>query len=1150
MAKNISPDEIKFIVDVESAKAQQEIHQLTKDTASLKEERKRLQKEQLALIKQGKQESEEYKNLDKRVKELTSSIKANEKKISDYTNRLKLTDMTMSQLRKQSKDLQKQLDNTSKALHPELYKQLEGRLTEVKNRMAELKGTAKGLKDSFKEGGVKGIFSNLLSLDGVKGFIAGSGIMKIFGAAGTAAAEAFRWAFNQVKLFYDFNLEIEDARRLTREFIDVEGTDLTRLSSQLQAVAKQTGQDYKTVLSSVETLMRQFGISAQDAYKAILDGIQAGADLNGTFLQQIQQYAPAFSDAGISVSELVGLITQTRSGIFNEQGMRLIQTATNRIRTMSTATQKALDEIGISSKQLEADLVSGRTSILEAIKLISERISELPQNSREVGEVLKNVFGRTASDEGLKMITMLADINTNMDELKQVTGEYGQLERELVETQAKLNEKMQDTFGIGQGGFKELTTEAEIFIIRGLVMIIDKLTVMRTFFRGLKTEAEWAVKGIGAFFRGLETIINSVAVAARTLANIFSGMGHVLMGMQTFDADMIKKGMNDIRTSADRARKSVRALSSDLPGHSGGGEGGGIRGDNPLPPKKDKETPTGNRAGKGGRNTPALQEEALKAYNKARREDIEQAKLDYQQDLNILNEALAQKRISQEQYNAFVTALEKTHADNLLNIEQQYYDQAQTLQLHDESKRADLLSEQQRNVVTAQQQQTEARIEAERQYYDTVEKLNQQAAAARKLTLQEELDAQLSVLDGYYQAGLERARKAGESDVALTEAYEQAKAAIRAKYAEQQRAEEDQKQQKIFQLRQQYGLVSQQELYKHELEELALHHQEGMLSDEEYEKAKKQMKMQQWKETFDYYQKLFGDAVTALQDAELANVDAKYDAEIEAARQAGEDTTELEQKKANEKLKIQKKYADVNFAISASKIIADTAESIMKALAELGPIAGPIAAALMGVTGAAQLTAANAERQKVKKLTLNGGSGSSSSTQLARVATGLEDGGPIDIRRQQDGKLFHADFDPACRGYVDRPTVIVGEGPRGKSREWVASNAALENPTVSPLIDIIDQAQRKGTIATLDMRKFLLQQQARGLQHGGSIDAQHPSPAAHHPSSTDQQPSAELKRLNDILDRLERDGIPAFVALTDLDAQQKLQQRARHIGSK
>ena len=133
----------------------------------------------------------------------------------------------------------------------------------------------------------------------------------------------------------------------------------------------------------------------------------------------------------------------------------------------------------------------------------------------------------------------------------------------------------------------------------------------------------------------------------------------------------------------------------------------------------------------------------------------------------------------------------------------------------------------------------------------------------------------------------------------------------------------------------------------------------------------------------------------------------------------------------------------------------------MKAFSELGPIGGAIAGALMTVAGTAQLAVANAERQKVKKMTLQGASAGSAATG-ARVATGLESGGSIDVEREQDGKRFKAKFEPDRRGYVDRPTVLVGEGPAGHSKEWVASNAAIENPTVAPLIDVIDKAQRTG----------------------------------------------------------------------------------------
>ncbi len=124
-------------------------------------------------------------------------------------------------------------------------------------------------------------------------------------------------------------------------------------------------------------------------------------------------------------------------------------------------------------------------------------------------------------------------------------------------------------------------------------------------------------------------------------------------------------------------------------------------------------------------------------------------------------------------------------------------------------------------------------------------------------------------------------------------------------------------------------------------------------------------------------------------------MEAKYDAEIAAAQGNAQEVERLETEKAQKKLEIEKKYADVQFAVKASQIIADTAVAIMKALSQLGPIAGPVAAALMGVTGAAQLAAANAERQKVKSMTLSGASGSTpvSAERVVNASGGYDQGG-------------------------------------------------------------------------------------------------------------------------------------------------------------
>lgn len=580
-------------------------------------------------------------------------------------------------------------------------------------------------------------------------------------------------------------------------------------------------------------------------------------------------------------------------------------------------------------------------------------------------------------------------------------------------------------------------------------------------------------------------------------------------------------------------------------------------------------------------------DKSVNAFSNNRAEDIEEAKRSYEEDLNALNEALAQKRLTQEQYNAYISALNIEHQNNLLAIEKSYQEKANNLVIKDAAKKKAIKEQQNKAVSDQQQAAYNTYVEAEKQYYDALEKI-QETAPAKPQTLQEECDAKLLILDGYYKAALQRAGEDGERQKEVTEAYEKAKAAIivdYAKKAEEEKARarqeygldtfedqyaarrkkiendtllnEQERQQALtnldqqaeehrLQIRQQYGLVTQQELYDSELEQLKMHLQNKEISEEEYEEAVKNMKIAKMKEAFDYYSNLSSGAVQALQQAEEANVDAKYDAEIEAAKKAGKDTTELEKKKSEEKLKIQKKYADVNFAIKASQIIADTATSIMKVYADLGPIAGSIAAALMGITGAAQLSAANAERQKVKRMSLNGAGGASSASGT-RVVTGLESGGSIDVEREQDGKRFHADYDPYRRGFIDKPTVIVGEGGYGRSREWVASNAAVENPTVAPFLNIIDQAQRAGNIRTLDMNKFLLHQ-AQGRAAGGYIT---PSAPTSQPMPTVITHRDEYnKELLETLKELRNNGIRSYVALDDFDAQQKLRNQVRRIASK
>ena len=147
--------------------------------------------------------------------------------------------------------------------------------------------------------------------------------------------------------------------------------------------------------------------------------------------------------------------------------------------------------------------------------------------------------------------------------------------------------------------------------------------------------------------------------------------------------------------------------------------------------------------------------------------------------------------------------------------------------------------------------------------------------------------------------------------------------------------------------------------------------------------------------------------------------------------------------------------------------------------------------------------------------------------------TGRERGGSL-VQRDQDGRMFNARFNPGKRGYVGGPTVIVGEN----GQEFVANAQAVANPAVKALLDVIDIAQRNGTISTLNLESLLFnssRMRAPGRESGGRLGAPDPSGSSSGGSAIDldqlNKNQADLTRAVSRLNAKLDEGINANVSL-------------------
>lgn len=355
------------------------------------------------------------------------------------------------------------------------------------------------------------------------------------------------------KWFYDYNKGLLEATRLTREFTGYTGEALETMRNSIAATADTMGKDFKDVLGTADNLMANFHLSGEQAMDVINKGFASGADLSGDMLQKIQQYAPTFHDAGISADQMVAIIQQTRSGIFSDKGLDIIDMASKKIREMSSGTASSLDAIGISSKQVQEDLAKGTKSTFDVIQEVSTKMKNFGADSQQVGDVLKNVFGKQGAQAGIQLIEQLDTMSTSLDEVKKQTGTWGDVQLENIKLQKELNTYMSSMFDFSQKGFASIITAGKQFGTKILIQIMKGLFNTINYFIDWYNESlllRGVIQTLGAAFRGVWSAVKGVANliidAMKQVGRSLKGALDILEGIVTFDLSKAQQGFKEI----------------------------------------------------------------------------------------------------------------------------------------------------------------------------------------------------------------------------------------------------------------------------------------------------------------------------------------------------------------------------------------------------------------------------------------------------------------------------------------------------------------------------------------------------------------------------------------------------------------------------
>lgn len=245
---------------------------------------------------------------------------------------------------------------------------------------------------------------------------ASSKVSAYFGETGEAAERSAAIIQNVYGNGVGDSMEsVADALILVRRNLgDLNDTDLTNLTQQALRLDELYGIDMNETLRGVNSLMVQFGLTAQEAMDYIVVGTQNGLDKTNELGDNLSEYAGKFAQAGYSASEYFQLLNNgLDNGAYN---LDKVNDAINEVTTrlVDGTIGEAIGSFSTRTQEFFTAWQNGEATQKQVIDAIVQDITSCT-NQQEALNLAATAFGTMAEDGSLRFITALTSVGDTYD---------------------------------------------------------------------------------------------------------------------------------------------------------------------------------------------------------------------------------------------------------------------------------------------------------------------------------------------------------------------------------------------------------------------------------------------------------------------------------------------------------------------------------------------------------------------------------------------------------------------------------------------------------------------------------------------------------------------------------------------------------------
>lgn len=316
---------------------------------------------------------------------------------------------------------------------------------------------------------------------------------------------------------------------------DLGDTDLTNLTQQALTLEELYGIDMNETLRGVNSLMKQYGLTVQEAMDYIVRGTQNGLDKTNELGDNLSEYAGKFEQAGYSASEYFQLLQNgLQGGAYN---LDKVNDAINEVTTR-LADGTIGDSIDLYSQKTQSLFLAWQNGEATQKQVIDSIVADIGNctSQQEALNMAAQAFGTMAEDGNLKFITSLTSVGETYDSVA------GSAQKLFSQTQTPMQEMEANTRKLQQAliPLGEKIVELANVVLPPLVAII---TAVSEVFGMLPEPVQNFVVILGALlvaFTALTPVIAALAVSFGALnisllpvIGIIAGVAAAIAGIIT-----------------------------------------------------------------------------------------------------------------------------------------------------------------------------------------------------------------------------------------------------------------------------------------------------------------------------------------------------------------------------------------------------------------------------------------------------------------------------------------------------------------------------------------------------------------------------------------------------------------------------------------